>query len=111
MFKCIFKNCTRALIYFSEPLKVLCFFIWYSLVHTGTKYMTSTHVHSLNKQNCRLSRLDFFFGGSCEDIVRLIYIRGDAKVLLQYSRIFYFGGGSEHLFRPCEHATSCCGSI
>ena len=28
-------------------------------------------VHSLYKQNSALSRLDFFFGGSCEDIVRL----------------------------------------
>ena len=58
-------------IYGLEPLEVLCFSIWYALLHTGTKYMTSTHVHSLYKQNSPLSRLDFFFGGSCEDIVRL----------------------------------------
>ena len=36
-------------------------------MHTGTKYVTSTHVHSLYKRNSPLSRLDFFFGGSCED--------------------------------------------
>ena len=45
--------------------------MWYALVHTGTKYMTFTHVHSLYKQNSPLSRLDFFFGVSREDIVRL----------------------------------------
>ena len=41
------------------------------MVHTGTKYITSTHVHSLYKQNSLLFRLDLFFGGPCEDIVRL----------------------------------------
>ena len=30
-----------------------------------------THVHSLYKQNSPLSRLDFFFGGSWEEIVKL----------------------------------------
>ena len=65
------RSCRNTLIYCSEPLKVLRFSIWYAQVHTGTKYMTSTHVHSLYKQNSPLSRLDFFFGGSCEDIVRL----------------------------------------
>ena len=45
---------------------------WYALVHTATKYMTSTHVHSLYKQNSPLCRLDLFFDGSCEDIVRLL---------------------------------------
>ena len=47
------------------------FSIWYALVHTGTKCMTSTHVHSLYKQNNPLSLLDFVFGGLCEEIVRL----------------------------------------
>ena len=51
--------------------KSFFFSIWYALVHTGTKCMTSTHVHSLYRQNNPLSRLDFFFGGLCEDIVRL----------------------------------------
>ena len=36
-------------------------------VHTRTKYITSAHVHSLYKQNTPLSRLNFFFGRSCED--------------------------------------------
>ena len=40
-------------------------------MHTGTKHITSTHVYSLYKQKSPLSRLDFFFGGSCEDIVTL----------------------------------------
>ena len=29
-------------------------------MHTGTKYMASTHVHSLYKQNSPLSRFNFF---------------------------------------------------
>ena len=33
--------------------------------------MTSTRVHSLYTQNSPLPRLEFFFGGSCEDIERL----------------------------------------
>ena len=37
-----------------EKKKVLCFSIWYALVHTGAKYMTSTHVHWLYKQNSAL---------------------------------------------------------
>ena len=31
--------------------------------------MTTTHVHSLHKQNSPLSRLDFFFLGSCADTI------------------------------------------
>ena len=59
------RSCTNTLNYGSEPLQVLCFSIRYALVHTSAKYMTSTtHVHSLYKQNSPLSRLDFFFGGS-----------------------------------------------
>ena len=52
---------------------IITFFsIWYALVHTGTKYMTLIrHVHSLYTQKSPLFRLDFFFGGSCQDIVRL----------------------------------------
>ena len=37
-----------------EKKKVFCFSIWYALVHTGTKYMTSTHVHWLYEQNSAL---------------------------------------------------------
>ena len=40
--------------------------MWYALMHTSAKYMTSTLMHSLYKQNSPLSRLDFFFGGSCK---------------------------------------------
>ena len=50
--------------------KSCVFSIWYALVHTGTKYMTSTHVHSLYKQDSPLYRLDFFFAVTREDIVR-----------------------------------------
>ena len=42
----------------------------------------STQVHSLYKQNSPLSGLDFFFGGSCEGILRLQYKHGKAQVLL-----------------------------
>ena len=56
---------------FRAIISLVCFSLWYALVHIGTKYMTSTHVHSLYKQNSPLSRLDFFFGSSCEGIVRL----------------------------------------
>ena len=44
--------------------------------------MTSTHVHSLYKQNSPLCRFDYFFGGSCEGIVRLQCKRGKTQVLL-----------------------------
>ena len=48
--------------------------VFFHMVRAGAywhKYMTSTHVHSLYKQNSPLSRFDFFFDCSCEDIVRL----------------------------------------
>ena len=55
----------------SRAVISLVFSIWHALVHTGIKNITSTHVHSLYKHNSPLSRLDFLFGGSCEDFERL----------------------------------------
>ena len=57
-------------------------------MHTGTKYMTFTHVHSLYQQNVPLSRLDFFFGGCCEDIVRLNI--NPEKLKFYSSTVIYF---------------------
>ena len=50
--------------------------------------MTSTNVHSLYKQNSLLSRLDFFFGGSCEDVVT--FNINAEKPKFYFSTVVYF---------------------
>ena len=56
------RSCRNTLVYiwFIAIIRL----VFYALVHTSTKYMTSTHVHSRYKQNSALCCLDFSFGGS-----------------------------------------------
>ena len=52
--------------------------------------MTSTHVHSMSRQTSPLSRLDFFFGGPCEDIVRLSININAEKSKFYSTAVLYF---------------------
>ena len=63
-----------------------CVFPYGTLVHTRTKYITSTHVHSLYKQNSPLSRLDFLFS---EALVKTFNINAE-KTKFYSSRLVYF---------------------
>ena len=59
--------------------------MWYALVHTGKKYTTFTHVHSLYKQNSPLSRLDFFSAA----LVKTSNIKAE-KLKFYCSTVVYF---------------------
>ena len=100
--------CRNTLPYSSEPFYVMCFSIWYALVHTGTKHMTSTHVHSLYKQNSLSSRLDFFFGGSCEDIVRLSMLTRKSSTVVYFTLadLLETTKVQEAKIRDCHRCTS-----
>ena len=67
--------------------------MFFHMVQAGAywhKIHTTTHVHSMYRQNGPLPRLDFFFGGSCEDIVRLSININAEKSKFYCSTVVYF---------------------
>ena len=73
---------------------------------TGTKFMTSTHKHSLYEQKSPLSRLDFFFGGSCENIAEKPKFYASTVVYFTLADHLETNKVQESKFRDCHRCIS-----
>ena len=68
--------------------------------------MTSTHVHSLYEHNGPLSRMDFFFGGSCSYIAEKLKFYSSTVEYFRLADLLETKKVQQAKFRDCHWCIS-----